>query len=135
MIETQHIPDFHTLSVLNELVSAIRNRSYAPVRAIPSRHVIGEIEIDEHMRIVRRGGDEVKLTPKEYELLVALARRQGAPVSKQALMLEVWHTSVQTDSRTLDQHIFELRRKLEASTREPRHVVTVRKFGYRLKAE
>jgi DNA-binding response OmpR family regulator len=95
---------------------------------------IGEIEIDERMRMVRRAGEEVKLTPKEYELLVALARQQGAPISKQALMLEVWHTSVQTDSRTLDQHMFELRRKLE-TTREPRHLLTVRKFGYRLRSE
>jgi DNA-binding response OmpR family regulator len=135
VIETQHIPDFQTLSVLTELVTAIRNRSYSPVRAMPSRYVFGEIEIDEHMRIVRRAGEEVKLTPKEYELLVALARQQGAPISKQALMLEVWHTSAQTDSRTLDQHVFELRRKLEASKHEPRHLLTVRKFGYRLRSE
>jgi DNA-binding response OmpR family regulator len=99
-----------------------------------SSYVIGNIEIDEHMHMVWRDGVEVKLTPKEYDLLVALARRRGAAASKQALMYEVWNTTAQTGSRTLDQHMFELRKKLEGS-REPRHLLTVRKFGYRLKPE
>jgi DNA-binding response OmpR family regulator len=93
----------------------------------------GDIEIDERMRMVRRSGVEVKLTFKEYELLLALARRNGAPASKQALMSEVWNTNIQLESRTLDQHVFELRRKLERPAREPRHLLTVRKFGYRLR--
>ena len=95
----------------------------------------GDIEIDERMRMVRRSGVEVKLTFKEYELLVALARRNGAPASKQALMSEVWKTNVELESRTLDQHVFELRRKLERPFREPRRLLTVRKFGYRLRHE
>ena len=95
----------------------------------------GDIEIDERMRMVRRSGVEVKLTFKEYELLVALARRNGAPASKQALMSEVWNTTVQLASRTLDQHVFELRRKLERPAPKPRHLLTVRKYGYRLRHE
>lgn len=85
--------------------------------------------------MVRRSGIEVKLTFKEYELLLALARRNGAPASKQALMSEVWNTNVELESRTLDQHVFELRRKLERPSREPRHLLTVRKYGYRLRHE
>ena len=129
------VPDFETLNALNQLVSVMRSRNFSADGFVPPRHVLGEIEIDEHMRMVWRAGAEVRLTPKEYDLLVALARRRGAPASKQELMREVWHTSVETDSRTLDQHIFELRRKLERSTREPRHLLTVRKYGYRLKIE
>ena len=94
----------------------------------------GDIIVDEYMRMVWRAGNEVNLTPKEYELLLALARRRGAPASKQALMSEVWNSNVETQSRTLDQHVFELRRKLERVTREPRHLLTVRKYGYRLRA-
>ena len=97
-------------------------------------YAFGDIVVDEYMRIVWREGVEVSLTPKEYELLVALARRRGAPASKQALMNEVWNTTVETQSRTLDQHVFELRRKLEKMSREPRHLITVRKYGYRLRA-
>ena len=94
----------------------------------------GDIIVDEYMRMVWRAGNEVNLTPKEYELLLALARRRGAPASKQALMSEVWNSNVETQSRTLDQHVFELRRKLDRVTREPRHLLTVRKYGYRLRA-
>ena len=94
----------------------------------------GDIIVDEYMRMVWRAGNEVNLTQKEYELLLALARRRGAPASKQALMSEVWNSNVETQSRTLDQHVFELRRKLERVTREPRHLLTVRKYGYRLRA-
>ena len=97
-------------------------------------YTFGDIILDENMRRVWREGVEVNLTPKEYELLVALARRRGAPASKQALMTEVWNSTVETQSRTLDQHVFELRRKLERVTREPRHLLTVRKYGYRLRA-
>ena len=116
------------MSVLTELTSQRRKNGSDAARV--GHHFLGDIEIDEHMRMVRLGGREVRLTPKEYELLVALARRNGAPASKQALMKEVWNTRA-TDSRTLDQHVFELRRKLERS-RQPRHIITVRKFGYRL---
>src|SRR5215211_5477925 len=87
-------------------------------------YTFGDIIVDEYMRMVWREGNEVNLTPKEYELLVALARRRGAPASKQALMSEVWNSSVETQSRTLDQHVFELRRKLERTRREPRHLIT-----------
>src|SRR5215216_2594043 len=89
----------------------------------------GDIIVDEYTRMVWREGNEVNLTPKEYELLVALARRRGAPASKQALMSEVWNSRVETRSRTLDQHVFELRKKLERTTRTPRHLITVRKYG------
>ena len=93
----------------------------------------GDIEIDEATRIVMRSGVEVKLTYKEFELLVALARRNGAAASKRTLMSEVWNTTADIESRTLDQHVFELRRKLEPVRHEPRHLITVRKFGYRLR--
>jgi DNA-binding response OmpR family regulator len=107
--------------------------SYPAFTQSDIRCIVGDIEIDDHMREVRRAGVEVKLTPKEYDLLIALARRKGAAASKQALMYEVWNTTAETNSRTLDQHIFELRRKLEPTAGQPRHIVTVSKFGYRLR--
>lgn len=121
-----------TLNMIAELVAALRGREGVSV-PVTGHHVIGDIEIDEHFRIVRRGGVEVALRPKEYDLLIALARRQGAPVSKKVLLEEVWQVTVASDSRTLDQHIFELRRKLEADTQRPKHLLTIRKFGYCLR--
>ena len=70
----------------------------------------------------------------EYELLVALLDRQGAVVSRNDLMRSVWGYDASIVSRTVDTHVVELRRKLEADPAHPRHILTVRKAGYRLQA-
>jgi len=92
----------------------------------------GEIEVDSETRSVRRAGQEVALSPKEFELLLALWDRQGAIVSRHQLMRQVWGYRDGISSRTVDTHIAELRRKLEAQPARPRHILTVRKAGYRL---
>ena len=98
--------------------------------AAPER--FGEIEIDPASHAVSRGGRQVALAPKEFELLMALLRRRGAVASRYELMKEVWGYDDSVVSRTVDTHIAELRRKLEADPAEPRHILTVRKAGYRL---
>jgi DNA-binding response OmpR family regulator len=81
--------------------------------------------------VVRRG-EPVLLTPKEYDLLVALLRRNGACVTRVELLTEVWGYSAEVMSRTVDTHVAELRRKLELDPANPTHILTVRKTGYRL---
>lgn len=92
----------------------------------------GDIEIDPRTRVVKRSGKAVTLSPKEYELLLALARAGGAVVSRLELLRRVWDYSEDVVTRTVDTHIAELRRKLEPTPGEPRHILTVRKSGYRL---
>ncbi|UCC74620.1 MAG: response regulator transcription factor [Gemmatimonadota bacterium] len=92
----------------------------------------GDVEVDTAARRVLRDGSEVSLTPKEYELLVALLRRRGIAVSRRDLLDQVWGYPTLIVSRTVDTHIAELRRKLEPDPANPRHIVTVRKVGYRL---
>ena len=92
----------------------------------------GAIEIDSEARSVRRAGQPVSLAPKEFELLLALWDRQGAIVSRHQLMRQVWGYRDGISSRTVDTHIAELRRKLEDQPARPRHILTVRKAGYRL---
>ena len=130
----QNPADMRALGLIAEIVAALRSGASTSTAPSERTHRMGEIEIDEHLRTVSIGGREVSLRPKEYDLLIALARKNGAPASKRELFHEVWNYDVATDSRTLDQHIFELRRKLEPEPRRPRYIVTVRKFGYRLKA-
>ena len=77
-------------------------------------------------------GEAVALAPKEYDLLLALLRRRGAVVSRLELMKEVWGYRAAVVSRTVDTHVSELRRKLEDDPARPRHLLTVRKAGYRL---
>jgi two-component system alkaline phosphatase synthesis response regulator PhoP len=94
----------------------------------------GDLRIDAAARRVTRRGQTADLTDREFSLLMALARRQGAVASRQELLLEVWGHRGTVMSRTVDTHVAELRRKLEEDPAAPRYIVTVRKRGYRLQA-
>ena len=93
----------------------------------------GDVEIDCSTHTVSRAGSPVELAPKEYDLLLALVRRRGAIGSRLDLMREVWGYADAVITRTIDTHVAELRRKLEQDPAAPRHILTVRKVGYRLK--
>ena len=79
-----------------------------------------------------KGGAPVALRPKEFDLLLALVRREGKVISRADLLEEVWRYEKDVISRTVDSHILELRRKLEPDPAVPVHLLTVRKTGYRL---
>ena len=112
-------------------VEALLRRSAAA--SPPSFERIGEIEIDRASRTVARSGMPVDLAPKEYDLLVALADRNGAVASRVELMRQVWGYADSVITRTIDTHIAELRRKLEHDPAAPQLILTVRKTGYRIK--
>ena len=95
-------------------------------------HRFAGVEVDVATRTVRRNGEAVALTPMEFDLLVALLQREGAVVSRVELLTEVWGHASDVHTRTIDTHIGELRRKLEDDPSTPRHILTVRKAGYRL---
>jgi DNA-binding response OmpR family regulator len=92
----------------------------------------GTVEINPASRTVTKQGQPVSLSPKEFDLLLALVRRRGAVASRVELLREVWEHTVEVATRTVDIHIAELRRKLEDDPSEPRHILTVWKAGYRL---
>jgi DNA-binding response OmpR family regulator len=118
---------FGLLELLARVEALLRRKAPA---ALHDR--FGEIEIDRSTRAVTRGGIVVELAPKEYELLIALVDRQGAVVARLELLRHVWGASDSVITRTIDTHIAELRRKLEHDPAHPRHILTVRKVGYRL---
>jgi two-component system alkaline phosphatase synthesis response regulator PhoP len=115
-------------------IEALLRRSTGTVRAQASAAAerFGDVEVDRSARTVTRQGVPVYLAPMEFELLLALLQRRGAVVTRQELMREVWGHRAVVVSRTVDTHIAELRRKLEHDPAEPRHILTVRKAGYRL---
>jgi DNA-binding response OmpR family regulator len=92
----------------------------------------GDIEVDLGRREVSRAGDAVILTPKAFDLLCALIRRNGGVATRADLLREVWGHRALVLTRTVDAHVAELRRKLEHDPAHPRHIVTVWKVGYRL---
>lgn len=122
---------FSVLELLGR-VSAILRRAGGG-EAAGHTESFGDVEIRVERRTVLRAGAEVHLTPKEFDLLVALVRRRGAVAGRVALLKEVWGYRGTPATRTVDTHIAELRRKLEDRPAEPRHILTVHRRGYRLR--
>ncbi|HET9726406.1 MAG TPA: response regulator transcription factor [Gemmatimonadales bacterium] len=116
---------------LRELLARVGALLRRP-RATPAPLGFGEVVVDPATRGVTRAGTPVALRPKEYELLRALLRRAGRVATRSELLREVWGYQDCVVSRTLDTHVGELRRKLEDDPARPRHILTVRKTGYRL---
>ena len=92
----------------------------------------GDVTVDAASRTVTRAGSPVALTPKEFDLLLALLRRRGAVAGRFELLKEVWGHQTEVATRTVDIHVAELRRKLEDDPSSPKHILTVWKAGYRL---
>src|SRR5256885_12292438 len=113
-------------------VEALLRRTAPPAEGAGEPEQFGAVEVIPASRSVRRSGRPVALTPKEFDLLVALLRRGGAVPSRMVLLTEVWGDSAAGFSRTVGTHVAELRRKLETDPAVPRHILTVRKAGYRL---
>lgn len=100
-------------------------------RALPSSISVGELTIDLNARQVTRDAMLVPMAPKEFDLLVALVQQPGVALSRTRLLREVWGHAPDIQTRTVDIHVVELRRKLEREPSAPRHIKTVWKTGYR----
>jgi DNA-binding response OmpR family regulator len=93
--------------------------------------VYGDLVIDLARREVRLKEEVVRLKPKEYELLVFLARNRGIALSRDLILERVWGWEHDPGSRTVDVHIRWLRAKIEPDPNEAKRIVTVRGIGYR----
>ena len=118
-------------------VNALLRRAAAPARVSGNGHGaerirFGDIEVRPSTHGVFRRGFPVPLRPKEFELLMALLRRNGGIVPRLELLRDVWGYDADVVSRTVDTHVAELRRKLEDDPANPRYIITVRKAGYRI---
>jgi two-component system, OmpR family, alkaline phosphatase synthesis response regulator PhoP len=121
------------LELLARVGALLRRSRIAEHRGGADGHErFGAVEINPASRTVIKEGIPVALSPKEFDLLLALVRRRGAVASRVELLREVWGHRVEVMTRTVDIHIAELRRKLEDDPSQPRHILTVWKAGYRL---
>ncbi|MDB4917209.1 MAG: response regulator receiver [Gemmatimonadetes bacterium] len=118
---------------LSELLARVKAllRRTRPSEEPEERFTFGDVIVDPAGRIVTRAGERVSLTPREFDLLLALVRRPGVVWSRVALLRTVWAHQADVLTRTVDIHIGELRRKLEPVPASPRYFVTVWKSGYR----
>jgi two-component system OmpR family response regulator len=105
------------------------------VRRGPSRHAqslqVGKLRMDPLTRIATRGGHQIELTSREFDVLEVLARSAGAPVARTALLAAVWEDDPDVSPNVVDVYIGYLRKKLERP-RGPRLIRTVRGKGFML---
>ena len=96
---------------------------------------LGELEIDNVRHRVTRAGQEIKLTPKEFELLSLLARHAGAVITHKQVLAAVWGPAHTEDTQYLRVYVGHLRQKIEDNPDDPRIIVTEPGIGYRIAGE
>jgi DNA-binding response OmpR family regulator len=115
-------------------VKAALRRSRMAGEALPEEPIAsGELTIDFERRMVTLGGEEIRVTYVEFEILGALARSPGRVLTRETLLEHVWGDSEYRDPRTVDVHIRHLREKLEQDPKQPEFLFTVRGVGYRFR--
>jgi DNA-binding response OmpR family regulator len=92
----------------------------------------GDKVVDFQNLLLKTGKETVQLTLMESELLRYLIQNAGHPVSRKAILEDVWNLQEDTDTRAIDNFIVRLRKYIEDEPSEPRHLVTVRGLGYKL---
>jgi DNA-binding response OmpR family regulator len=122
---------FGVLELLERVGALLRRSAARDGRESDPQIRFGSIVVDPTARTVTRRGRVVQLSPKAFDLLLALVARGGKVATRQELLREVWGYGAFVVSRTVDSHVAELRRKLEDDAAEPAHIVTVWKVGYR----
>jgi two-component system KDP operon response regulator KdpE len=122
---------FGSDELLARLRAVLRRRSEegdAPVR-------VGELEIDLADRSVRRDGEQLHLTPIEFDLLGKLAEHPGRLVTHRQLLQAVWGPGYEDETHYLRVHFAHVRAKIEPDPSNPRYVITEPGIGYRLQVE
>jgi two-component system, OmpR family, KDP operon response regulator KdpE len=117
--------------LLARLRAAVRRASPAPDEPFV---VTEDFTVDLAAKRVTRDGDDVRLTPTEWQLLEVLVRNGGRLVTQRQLLHEVWGPEYQTEGNYLRVYVANLRRKLEPDPSRPRHLLTEPGMGYRFRA-
>jgi two-component system, OmpR family, KDP operon response regulator KdpE len=118
---------FGPRELVARVAAALRRAGETPSE--PAIEVDG-LQVDLNARVVRRDGEEVHLTPIEFDLLRTLVRHRGRLMTHRALLVEVWGPQYADDTQVLRVHIANLRRKIEPSG-ERRYIRTDPGIGYR----
>jgi two-component system KDP operon response regulator KdpE len=119
---------------MDELLARIRAALRHQLQVHGERPIfrLGDLSVDLVRRIVKTGDKEVKLSPKEYELLRLLVQHAGKVLTHRFLLKELW--SDLTDSQYLRVYVRQLRQKIEADPERPQYILTETGIGYRLRA-
>ena len=113
------------------LTARVRARLRRGDEPAPEKLSIGDLEIDVAGHSVKRDGESLSLTPLEFDLLVALARKPWQVFTREVLLEQVWGYRHAGDTRLVNVHVQRLRSKIEHDPERPEIVVTVRGVGYK----
>lgn len=119
---------------LTARVKALLRRSNAQEAPEEVIYTFADVEVDYQKHEVRKNGQKVDLTLKEFELLEMLIRNNAKVLTRDMLLDKIWGYEYVGETRTVDVHIRHLRQKLEEDDRSPRFIETVRGIGYRFNA-
>ena len=121
---------FSVRELLARIKAHLRREKREPLH-VPKTFVLGDVEIDFAHFKVRRAGSETDLTSLEVDILKYLIAHKGEVVSRDALLDKVWGYERFPTTRTIDNHILKLRKKIEDDPSRPRHILSVYGEGYR----
>lgn len=114
-----------------ELIARVRARLRRTEEPTPEILQIGDITIDVAGHSVKRGDQTINLTPLEFDLLVALARKPRQVFTREVLLEQVWGYRHAADTRLVNVHVQRLRAKIEPDPERPEIILTVRGVGYK----
>ena len=118
---------------VRELLARIRSvlrRSGGEESRSPALFHFGAIEVDFRRQRVRKGGEILEISAREFRLLAYLIEHRGEMLSREQLLNDIWGYDVYPTTRTVDNHIARLRKKVEEEPENPRWIQTVRGAGY-----
>lgn len=121
---------FNVGELMARMRTALRHRMQRKAETPILR--VGDVEVDAVRRRVLRAGKELKLTPKEFDLLSFLARNAGRVVTHKQILAAVWGAAHTEDTQYLRVYIGQLRQKIEDQVAEPRIILTEPGIGYRI---
>jgi len=113
-------------------IEALLRRAGGAAAVSPEHAEFGGVRVDLRKHEVTREGKPLTLSPVEFRLLEYLLERRGTVVTREELLENVWNLQGDTLSRTVDVHIAGLRKKIEADSKYPRFLLTVKGTGYKL---
>jgi len=113
-------------------VKAVLRRFPAEGEPESQKHSFGKITVDfEHYTAFDNDGNQIEMTYKEFEILKFFVQNKSRTVSRDELLDKVWGYEIYPTSRTIDNHIVKLRKKIEDNPMNPRHILTVYGIGYK----
>ena len=121
---------FEMLELLARVEALLRRQAVASPSEAPAFE-FGAVRVDFRRTEVRREGEVVQLSAKEFQLLCYLIENRGTTLSRETLLRQVWGYDIAPSTRTVDVHVAWLRQKLEDAPKRPRWIVTVRGLGYK----